>query len=144
MSSFTGAILASLIANALSSLAKQLLPQSTAQTRRGRLVSKLLQNHAPLSDILSTCDGCGRQELVHRELGKARSLGSPFSRIAAKSNFFSTPWPSGQYGKSSPRYSRRGTVVRWILELLDYKNFGKRGHPLFRGTADSAPASSLR
>jgi len=32
-------------------------------------------------------------------------------------------------------------VGRWILESLDYKNFGKRGHPLFRGTADYAPAS---
>ena len=51
MSPFTGAILASLIANALSFLAKQLLPQSTAETQRGRLLSKLLQNDAPLSDI---------------------------------------------------------------------------------------------
>jgi len=79
----------------------------------------------------------------------SRARKSPVARLTlfthcCEVEFLLHPWPSGQYGKSSPRYSRRGTVLRWILESLDYKNFGKRGHPLFRGTADSATASSLR
>src|SRR5215475_15380489 len=49
------------------------------------------------------------------------------------------PCPSGQYGKSSPRYSRRGALRRWILESLDYRNFLKRGHQSLPAALQTPP-----